>query len=208
MTEYADEQIRYVINQVEAEERYNSQNIYEGITIQEKQYEFQEMGFFDDKLKMQIPTNFVDMPLELAAIKYPASDRPQIIKTDENGSINITMNLLPHKIGDENIPKLKEGIEGVIKTLHPTYLFFEDGVETVSEKTIGFFEFKSSTRDTSLFNVMFILEFEHKILLENFSCSYGEYLPWRPIARQIMQSIRVCSNQQAADIQTKGGPCE
>jgi len=191
MTEYADEQIRRVINQVEEQEQINNQNIYEGITVTDKYYKFQEMVFFDDTLKIQIPTNFIDMPDEVARLKYPFSARPQIIKTDDTGSLNIILNLVPKNIKDQEIPAVKEGIKELFKRLNPSYLFLEEGVETIEEKTVGFFEFKSPTFDDPLFNLMFFVELNHNVIMGVFNCPYSQHIAWRPIARQIMQSIRI-----------------
>jgi len=191
MTEYADEQIRRVINQAEEQEQIDNQNIYEGITVTDKYYEFQEMAFFDDTLKIQIPTNFIDMPDEVARLKYPFSARPQIIKTDDTGSLNIILNLVPKNIKDQEIPAVKEGIKELFKRLNPSYLFLEEGVETIEEKTVGFFEFKSPTFDDPLFNLMFFVELNHNVIMGVFNCPYSQHIAWRPIARQIMQSIRI-----------------
>ena len=190
MTEYADERIRRVINQAEEQEQIDRQNIYEGITVMDKYYEFQELALFDDTLKIQVPTNFIDMPDEIAKVKYPSSDRPQIIKTDDTGSINITMNLAPHNIEDQQIPEIKEGIKNLLKRLNPSYLFLEEGVKTIEEKTVGFFEFKSPTIDDPLFNLMFFIELNHNVMIGVFNCPYSQNMAWRPIARQIMQSMR------------------
>lgn len=191
-SEYMDEKIRKVINQVEEQERYSSQNIYDGIVIHDKPYIFHEVGFFENKLTLQIPTNFVDLPAELAKIKYPSSDRPQIIKTDETGTINITLNRIPNNICDEQIPEIKEGIKSILQRLNPSYLFYEEGVERIAEKPISFFEFKSPTLDDSVFNLMFFVELEHDVMMGVFNCPFSQHLSWRPIARQIMQSLRVC----------------
>lgn len=190
MTEYADEKIRRVINQAEEQEQIDRQNIYEGITVMNKYYEFKEMGFFDDTLEIQIPTNFIDMPDEFSRLKYPSDNRPQIIKTDDTGSINITLNLVPQNIEDQQILEVKEGIKNLLKRLNPSYLFLEEGVETIEEKNVGFFEFKSPTLDDSLFNLMFFIELNHNVMMGVFNCPYSQHRAWRPIARQIMQSMR------------------
>jgi hypothetical protein len=191
---YLDERIRSTINQAEEQERINSQSIYEGITVKGRYYEFQEMAFYEDKLKIYIPTAFFDMPANLARIKYPSGDRPQIIKTEDTGSINITLNQIPNNVCEEQIPEVKDGLKVILKRLNPSYLFFEDGIETIGEKPVGFFEFKSPTLDKPLFNLMFVTTLERYVVMGNFSCPYEDYREWRPIARQIMRSVQVISN--------------
>jgi hypothetical protein len=188
---YLDERIRSAINQAEEQEKTNSQSIYEGITVKDRYYEFQEMSFFEDQLKIHLPTAFFDMPTELAKVKYPSSDRPQIIKTEDTGSINITLNRIPNNVCEDQIPEVKDGLKTILKRLNPSYLFFEEGVETIGEKPVGFFEFKSPTLDKPLFNLMFVTTMDRDVLMVTFNCPYEDYREWRPIARQIMQSLQV-----------------
>ncbi|WP_371367063.1 hypothetical protein SRRS_11760 [Sporomusa rhizae] len=203
---YLDERIRSVINQAEEQERINSQSIYEGITINGRYYEFQEMAFFDDQFKIQMPTAFFDMPLNLARIKYPSGDRPQIIRTEDTGSINITLNRITNNVCEDQIPEVKDGLKTILKRLNPSYLFFEEGVETVNEKQVGFFEFKSPTLDKPLFNLMFVVTLDRDVILGVFNCPYEDYREWRPIARQIMESIQVIPQQgNAAECLGTGG---
>ncbi|MDF2858047.1 MAG: hypothetical protein K0Q87_3898 [Neobacillus sp.] len=196
-TEHFDEQIRYSINQAEEQEEWEKQNIYEGVTINEEYYEFQEASFFEDKLKLYIPVNFVDMPAEIAEMKYPSSNRPQIIKTDNTGSINITLKLISNTIEDEHIPQVKDGIKNILQRLNPSYLFMDEGVEKIEEKTVGFFEFKSPTLDGAVFNRMFFIELNHNVIMGVFNCGFSDHMAWKPIARQIMQSLRICSEKAA-----------
>ena len=189
--EYVDEKIRSIINQAEEQEQIDNQNIYENITINGRYYEFQEMDFFEGKLTIHLPTAFFDMPAEMAKLKYPSSDRPQIIKTEDTGSINMTFNLIPNNIGDDHIPEVKDGIKTILKKLNPSYLFYEEGIERIEGKPIGFFEFKSPTLDEPLFNLMFVVEIEHHVMMGTFNCPYQEYREWRQIARQMMNSVRV-----------------
>jgi hypothetical protein len=194
--EYMDEKIRKIINQAEEHEKIHSQNIYEGITVNGLSYEFQQMAFFEGCVNVQIPTAFADMQPAMARLKYPSGERPSVIKTNDTGEIAITLNVVSHGVNDENIPMVKDGMKLILKRLNPSYLFLEEGVEAVAGKTLAFFEFKSPALDQPLYNLMFFLELDRRVLLGNVSCPYQDFIPWRPIARQIMQSVRIESNPQ------------
>lgn len=189
--DYLDEKIRNTINQMEEQKKFNTQSIYEGITIQDRYYEFQEMSFFKESVHLYLPTAFFDMPEELAKIKYLSSERPKIIKTEDTGSVNITLNLIPNNVCDDQILQVKNGLKTILKRLNPSYLFLEEGVEIIQEKSVGFFEFKSQALDTAVFNLMFFAAIERDVLMGTFNCSYEDYREWRPIAHQIMHSLRV-----------------
>jgi hypothetical protein len=199
---YMDDQIRRAINQHEETENKTNQSIYEGVTIGNTYYRFEETPFFEGRLMLQVPAGFIDMPDDVAQIKYPSGSRPQIIRTDLTGSINITLSLLGGGIREEQIGEVRDGIKRVIKSVNPSHLFFEEGIAKANGKSVGFFTFKSAAIDMPLYNLMFIMEIEQRILMGNFSCPYSQYKEWQPIARQIMQSVRVGS---ASAENTAGG---
>ena len=63
MEKRIDEKILDYINAVE--EKEDRQDIYNGpVKINERYYGFEEIDFFDERVKMYIPKDFQDMPLE------------------------------------------------------------------------------------------------------------------------------------------------
>lgn len=83
-----DEKILEFLN--EAEKREAKKDICSGpVKIGGRYYQFEERDFFDGRLKMYIPNDFIDMPLEARKLKYPSEGRPEIIKCNENETIQI-----------------------------------------------------------------------------------------------------------------------
>jgi len=185
-----DEKILDFIN--EAEKREAKKDICSGpIKIGDRYYEFEKTEFLDEKLKMYIPKDFEDMPLEARESNYPPENRPDIIKCNEKGDTRITLNIIDSPLNEEHVEKLKDGMKERVKNTNPINVFYEDGVLEVDSKNIGFFEFKSYTIYEPLCNLMFFLEFEGKTLMGTFSCPYAEYGEWRDIAFQVIKTIRV-----------------
>ena len=88
-----DEKILDFIN--EAEKRDAKKDICSSpVKIGNRYYEFEEKEFFNEKLKIYIPKDFEDMPIESKKLKYPSESRPEIIKSNEEGSIAITLNII------------------------------------------------------------------------------------------------------------------
>jgi len=190
-----DEKILDFIN--EAEKRKARKDICNGpIKIGERYYEFEESEFFDEKLKIYIPKDFEDMPLDARKLKYPSESRPEIIKSNEDGSIAITLNIIDSPLDEERVEELKDGMKMIIKKTNPANVFYEDGVLEVDSKNIGFFEFKSSAINDFLYNVMFFLEFGGKTLMGSFSCLYTNYEDWRDITFQVIKTVRVVKEDQ------------
>lgn len=190
MAEWVDEKILDYINAMEAKEA--RKDITNGpIKIASRYYEFEETEFFDGKLKMYIPKDFEDMPLEARELNYPPEDGPDVVRCNEKGDIRITFKIIDVPLTEEHVGKFKDEMKDRVKNSNPINVFYEDGLLEVDSKNIGFFEFKSYTMDGPICNIMFFLEFERKTLIGTFRCSYEEYGEWRDTAFQIIKTIKV-----------------
>ncbi len=190
LDERIDEKILDFISETEKKEA--REDICKGpVKIGERYYEFEERGFFDEKLKMYIPKDFEDMPLEVRKLKYPSESRPEIIKSNEDSSIAITLNIIDNPLDEERVEELKNGMMTIIKKLNPANVFYQDGILEVNSKNVGFFEFKSSAIDDFIYNLMFFIEINEKSLMGTFSCLYKDYKEWRDIAFQMINTLRV-----------------
>lgn len=187
---YADEKILDFLNR--AQKEFIEQNICEGrVKVGKIEYEFTESSFFDGKLSMYMPKEFIDMPESMKNIKYPSNQRPEIIKMDETGTTNIMLNRIDNELNEDQVEDLKDGMKALLKKMNPSNVFFTDGVESVEGKNIGYFEFKSPAIDVAIYNLMFFLEFKGKTVMGTFCCKYDEYKDWRDIAFQVMKTIKV-----------------
>lgn len=188
--EFVDEKIIEFINQSELMNEIN--DIYdEKVKIGNRYYEFEDCVFFDEKIKVRIPKDFEDMDQKSREIKYPSVFRPEVIKTDKTGSINITFNKIDQELEEDMVEELTKGMKSIIKNMNPSNVFYSEGIKEVYGKNIGYFEFKSTAIDEFIYNIMFFFEFEKKVLMGSFSCRYVEYQDWKEIAMQIIQNIKV-----------------
>ena len=195
MDKRADEKILDFLNEVEKREA--KKDICSGsVKIGNRYYEFEEKEFFDEKLNIYIPKDFEDMPQDARKLKYPSESRPEIIKSNEDGSIAITLNIIDSPLDEERVEELKDGMKMIIKKTNPANVFYEDGIVEVDSKNIGYFEFKSSAIDDFLYNIMFFLEFQEKTLMGTFSCLYKDYKDWRDVAFQVVNTVRVVKEDE------------
>jgi len=70
-----------------------------GYYIEGRLETFIKVQHFDDLLSIYIPESFIDMPDEIKEIKYPTNFRPEIIKTNLAGDVNLSISLL--KVGED-----------------------------------------------------------------------------------------------------------
>ncbi len=153
-------------------------------------YQLTPVNFFENQLEVRIPASFTNLPLEQAKMKYPSEQRPQIIKSNEDGSINLTFSLLNEPLTTKDLPQALDSLQAVIARLNPANLFFAKEVSQTTTGAVGYFDFKSSALDSDLYNIMFATPIGGKFLLGTFNCRFSAKAKWTQLARAIMRSCK------------------
>jgi hypothetical protein len=187
--EYMDEKMLEIRNQKRQAEK-DQEGLEGKVNIGGRLYEFEDAVFFDGKMAMKLPREFTDMPKDLAKLKYPAEQRPQIIKSNQDGSINITVSIYPQKLKQEEILECISGIKAVIERMNPANIFFDLKVEENEALTVGYFDFKSNAIDSDLYNIMFVTPIAGNAMLGTFNCRLSEREDWKEVVLQMIMSIK------------------
>lgn len=77
--------------------------------------------------------------------------------------------------------------KAVIRKVNPAFIFYDFVVE--SDKALGWFDFKSYGLDEQIYNVMYLLPVEGKLMHGIFNCLYRDILEWKEAVHQIMMSV-------------------
>lgn len=192
MEEFLDEKILEYRRRAR-KEKYSS--LETGMYIKNELVQFERKELFKDKLSIMLPVSFVTLPQKLAKIKYSSQQRPQVIKTSRDTTVNLGMSMADVEIYEENIKQLRNQTQEALKRLNPTFIFYDSNIET-KNVPLGWFEFKSYGIDSDVYNLMFISIIDGKILHGTFNCDYEDTLEWRDAARQMMYSILDISKEE------------
>ncbi|MCR8846385.1 hypothetical protein NQ117_22115 [Paenibacillus sp. SC116] len=153
--------------------------------------QLEQKQILDNKVSVLVPKGFEIMSEEMAATKYPGGNRPTLIFTDEDASINVAFNHLPTPISEEELEKFVAATKKQFEQLHPTATWYGDGVTTINNKTVGYVELLTPAIDTNVYNLMFMTEVDGRILLGTFNCTEEQMEEWRLSAKEIMHSLQV-----------------
>ena len=190
---YADEELIQMMNGYKSGQHGTLES---GIYIKEELYEFIETFLFEDKVSVMLPKTFDDMPMELAKLKYPMEQRPQVIKSNEVTDINFTFSLVEQPLTNDKVESITGYIYQVFQTLQPVNDYFEKKVEHVGALSMGWFDFKSHGIDDTIYNLMFYIPIGGKTLQGIFNCRMSVSELWKPVALQVMQSVKDLSMQK------------
>lgn len=166
-----------------------------GMYIKNELVQFEEKELFPNKMSIMLPSSFVTLPSNLAKLKYTSEQRPQIIKTSLDTSVNVAFNLLDVDIQDDQVEFLLMQSREALKKLNPAFVFFDSRVEK-NDLTLGWFEFKSYGLDDSVYNLLFITQIGGKMAQGVFNCKYEDAIEWRDAAHQIINSIRDITREE------------
>ena len=138
-----------------------------------------------------LPTTFVTMPQSMVRVKYQSENRPQIIKTSLDTSVNFTFSLVPQEVRPEQLRSLVSQLKAVIQRMNPANTFYDMKEEqTASQIPICWFDYKGFAIDEQVYYIMFALPWKDKQLIHGtFNCKYSDMNEWKEAARQAILSI-------------------
>jgi hypothetical protein len=190
MAAYGDEKFIYRLTQETSETQEN--DIKNGFAIiDDVRIAFCEREIVKDKLFMTIPVDFELMSTEMAKIKYPNENRPQIIYTDEEGAITVNFTLMDAELTDEEITEASQALQQVIQRTNPLVKIISNNVITANGISIGHFDFVSPAIDDDVYNKMFIFPIDGQFTLGSFNCLHIDMVRWIDIVEQMLFSIRL-----------------
>lgn len=162
-----------------------------GVRIQGKWIYFERQFFAADSVSMMVPNHFVEMTKEEAKIKYPSEYRPERIMTDDTGTINLMFQYMEGETDPETMAAFRNRVFGLMKYANPGIKEREIGETYADGHRIAYVEFTSQALGGKLYNLMFYISVNGKPLMGNFNCMTKDVKYWQPVAREMMQSLRI-----------------
>lgn len=165
-------------------------SIQTGVYVKEILYEFEEVKLFDNKASVMLPIVFTDMPEQAAKIKYPNRNRPQVIKSNHDGSIDCCFSILEQPLAEEEIVPMADSIKDVLKKLQPATTFYTESVEKTPTNTFAWFTYQNFCLDGKIFKHMFITNVDGKMAQGMFSCPFREMELWKYVMKDMMLTFK------------------
>lgn len=190
---FEDEQIA-ALRYEEKKKKYN--NIRTGVYVGDDLIKFTEYRLFDSRMCILLPDHFSDMDSENARKKYPSEQRPQIIKTNQSGTVNFTFSLIEEEVRPEQLNGLRDGFHKAIKRLQPADIFLDQGEVPAYDRFCSWMDFRSYALDNDIYNLMFLCIIGGQLLLGMFNCPLREWMDWKEVLTQIMMSLKDLTEEE------------
>ena len=166
-------------------------SLKEGYYVSAKLETFTKAPYFNDTVSIYTPSSFIDMPDEIKEIKYPTNFRPEIIKTNLAGDINLSFSLLEE--GDNaDVETLASDFVNILSKAHKGIKFL-DSRKLNKEGCIEMycFDFILPGIDEKIYHMIGMGKAGKKIIQTIFNCSESSANAWKKAVTDIFQNIEL-----------------
>jgi len=142
-----------------------------------------------DCLIIRLPENFSQLSNSEAKQRYASEFRPEVIYSDNTKNVNFAFNLLHNK--NINLPAFLSKFIESIKLVYPNTLIYEEDnlISDIEGCDIRYFEFRTSSLEGPIYNIMYLASNGEKALMGTFNCPFGEYPNWKDMALGVIKTI-------------------
>ena len=134
----------------------------------------QEVMLFENKLRIYMSDDFYMMQEPEATEMFPYLERPQLIFAVVGFSRFLTFSLLDKKLGSEETIKIIKELRKLIWSIYPSSLLSEANPLPFGNLKCSGFSFRTGDGKAQIFNTMFAVSFESRLLLGTFGCGIGD----------------------------------
>ena len=161
-------------------------SLKEGYFIDGKLEIFIKASYFNDVISIYTPSSFIDM---LKEIKYPTNFRPEIIKTNLAGDVNLSISLL--KVSeDTEVKTLVTDFKSLLSKAHTGIKFLEyDEFENVDCVKMYCFDFIIPGIDERIYHKTGLGKIDRETVQVMFNCREPLSWTWKKAVNDILQNI-------------------
>lgn len=154
-----------------------------------------------DGISVSLPEELKPMTEEDIVLRYPSVRAPLAAYTDENRTLDFSMNTSATQWPDANLEMASKFFKAGITNLYDRVDIISEGIYTVHKQKYIFFEFESRINGNKMnlgeqqpvFKYTYIqyLVQPNRTLVISFSCPKAIREEWQETAHVIMQSVKV-----------------
>lgn len=185
---YYDEQI---ILKRRGEKQVHNTPLENGLYVGDKWMFFSRQELLDGKISVILPATFIDLPPEIAKIKYPSKDAPDEIKSSLDTAINFTFRLF------QDAPIQFTQLEGFMKKyqsfltkMNPSIRALKTGEEQTSYGKINWLHYSSFAVDGQIFNIAYLTRISGCLMIGGFHCPFKDRSDWWSVVQELLRSLQ------------------
>mgnify|MGYP004660182089 FL=1 len=179
--------IQFAIKQEDKKLQKESEKL-EILTVKSKsgiEIETEYLNFDNSKFYLKIPKNFKKLDYETIIKKYNGNV-PNIVFSNDDITINVTVGLTNNKMNNTQIESFKEIIEKILK--NNSEIITSDLYE-VNNHNVGKIKLISQAQDTNIYNNIIFFSYNGKLVIVTFNCTTELQREWQDVGDFIIDSL-------------------
>jgi len=145
----------------------------------------------DGRVSFVPPDGFRAMTEAEIKLKYPRSNAPQYVYSNEPMNVSIAITFSPQAVTLEGLPQLKAAMEQALPRLVPGLNWLTREIVEINGRPWVHFEMTSFAVDTDIHNEMYMTAFDGKMLGFNFNSTVAQYDRYKDALKRSRDTIRV-----------------
>ena len=152
---------------------------------------FERVNLYNNRFSVMLPKSYVDLPKSLAKMKYPMENRPAVIKTNDDTTVNFAFGYYNKEFSEAQVESAAKGLKAGLGRMSPGARFFETQIlQTEDGVKFSCFDFLTTGIDTELYQMFGFIPVCGQFLHVIFNAPSKMMRTWQPVAIQVLQSVR------------------
>lgn len=159
------------------------EKIEEGeIPFDERVLEFERKFLYGEKISIFLPRLFDLMNEDYVKLKYPSSNRPEILISDEDGVCVFSFNHTKTVLLKNQVEEFTKEMKGFLVKNNSSAIFEKN-------EEINTIEFETAAIDVEIYNLIYIYSLNNRAFFCGFSCPKPYKEGWKLIAKACFETL-------------------
>jgi hypothetical protein len=142
-------------------------------------------------IALEIPDGFFEADEEKTASVFFSKNRPDLVLINPSAHSGLTFQtaILEKKTFVLDLYHEREQMIQILKRADGKNVFYDQGNVTGNVPMV-WFDYKSFAADERVYNMMFLILSDRKMMVGTFYCIFKDYDKWRPVILRMLETIQ------------------
>lgn len=189
MKKYGDEDFIEILR--ESQEEARNKDIRKGsVFAGDQELVFQEREILKNQMWIWLPDEFAPLGKEMVKIKYPNENRPDLIYSNTETTVNVSFSHRLEKLTAGQEREVCDSVGQVIQNLYPGCNMIGKDTVLAGELEVAWMDFVTPAMDAQIYNLMFFTRLKGRLLMGNCNCLAQDREDWKGLFLQMLATIR------------------
>lgn len=182
-----EEQKQYEQEKLEKEK---AESIFDGsVHIYGRKTAFSRRVIGEYGISIYMPEEFEELDNEIKKLVFPFAHPPRYVFASGETQFQITLNLTDNVVPDSGMPKFMKTAKALMERMGPQTRILSCATVQKQGHSIGIMEVSTRAVDMNVYNVMFYLSVNQKLLTGSVLCPAKCHERMVPIAKEMIDSV-------------------